>query len=314
MSTARSESSVWCGNLDTAVTEDLLHELFQHAGPVQKVTIPKDKVAGARQNFAFIEFEQPMDADYACKIMANVKLFNKPLKLSRSANQKATLDQSFHAKLFIGNLDQSIDEHTLYELFVQFGAVLSAKLMTEPDSDTSRGFGFVQFDSFESADAAIAAMDGQYIANRPIHVNYAFKPNSKGERHGTEEERELERQSKEAMGSVSIRPTLSSAPASANISSMPNMSNVLMIPPPPPQTQSTIPIMIPQHQPIQPIITQINQPIRLTLPQQQPLQFIGHPQIPPPLPIPYSLPYSMQMQMPPGFASSLPTPPGYPAR
>jgi hypothetical protein len=31
----------------------------------------------------------------------------------------------------------------------------------------------------------MAAMNGQFLCNRPISVSYAFKKDSKGERHGT---------------------------------------------------------------------------------------------------------------------------------
>ena len=58
--------------------------------------------------------------------------------------------------------------------------------MTEPETGASRGFGFIAFDSFESGDAAIESMNGQYLANRPVHCSYAYKKDgSKGERHGS---------------------------------------------------------------------------------------------------------------------------------
>jgi splicing factor 3B subunit 4 len=63
--------------------------------------------------------------------------------------------------------------------------------MKENDSTTSKGFAFINFASFEASDAALEAMNGQYLCNRPISVSYAFKKDSKGERHGTEAERFL---------------------------------------------------------------------------------------------------------------------------
>lgn len=45
----------------------------------------------------------------------------------QSAKDKHGEDE-FNAKLFIGNLDQEVDEKTLYDTFAQFGAVLSAKV------------------------------------------------------------------------------------------------------------------------------------------------------------------------------------------
>ncbi|XP_010462177.1 PREDICTED: splicing factor 3B subunit 4-like [Camelina sativa] len=63
--------------------------------------------------------------------------------------------------------------------------------MTDPDTGNSRGFGFISYDSFEASDAAIEAMTGQYLCNRQITVSYAYKKDTKGERHGTPAERLL---------------------------------------------------------------------------------------------------------------------------
>lgn len=63
--------------------------------------------------------------------------------------------------------------------------------MRENDTNSSKGFAFINFASFEASDAALEAMNGQYLCNRPITISYAFKKDSKGERHGTEAERFL---------------------------------------------------------------------------------------------------------------------------
>ena len=49
----------------------------------------------------------------------------------------------------------------------------------------------MNYDNFESADNAIAAMSGQYLCGKPINVQYAFKPGSRTERHGSVAERIL---------------------------------------------------------------------------------------------------------------------------
>ena len=59
------------------------------------------------------------------------------------------------------------------------------------DSCNSKGFAFINYASFEASDAAIEAMNGQYLCNRAISVSYAFKKDSKGERHGSAAERLL---------------------------------------------------------------------------------------------------------------------------
>lgn len=63
--------------------------------------------------------------------------------------------------------------------------------MRDNDTNSSKGFAFINFASFDAADAALEAMNGQHLCNRPITISYAFKKDAKGERHGTEAERFL---------------------------------------------------------------------------------------------------------------------------
>ncbi len=44
---------------------------------------------------------------------------------------------------------------------------------------------------FDASDAAIANMHGQYLMNKEVSVQYAYKKDGKGERHGDEAERML---------------------------------------------------------------------------------------------------------------------------
>ena len=57
--------------------------------------------------------------------------------------------------------------------------------MRDPDTGNSKGYAFINFANFDASDAAIEAMNGQYLSNRAISISYAFKKDSKGERHGS---------------------------------------------------------------------------------------------------------------------------------
>ena len=63
--------------------------------------------------------------------------------------------------------------------------------MRDPDTGNSKGFAFINFASFDASDAAMDAMNGQHLCNRVISVSYAFKKDTKGERHGSAAERML---------------------------------------------------------------------------------------------------------------------------
>uniref|UniRef100_A0A8V5GL34 Splicing factor 3B subunit 4 n=1 Tax=Melopsittacus undulatus TaxID=13146 RepID=A0A8V5GL34_MELUD len=173
------------GGLDEKVSEPLLWELFLQAGPVLwKLCL------GVIAGYGFVEFLSEEDADYAIKIMNMIKLYGKPIRGEQSLGPQQNLDVG--ANIFIGNLDPEIDEKLLYDTFSAFGVILQTpKIMRDPDTGNSKGYAFINFASFDASDAAIEAMNGQYLCNRPITVSYAFKKDSKGERHGSAAERLL---------------------------------------------------------------------------------------------------------------------------
>ena len=47
--------------------------------------------------------------------------------------------------------------------------------MRDENNEKSKGYGFVGFDNFESADAAITSMNGQFAGGKQIEVTYAYK-------------------------------------------------------------------------------------------------------------------------------------------
>lgn len=76
------------------------------------------------------------------------------------------------------------------------GLVLTKPQIARDDNNLSKGYGFVSFSDFESSDAAIANMNGQYLMNKQVSVQYAYKKDGKGERHGDQAERMLAAQAR----------------------------------------------------------------------------------------------------------------------
>lgn len=76
-------------------------------------------------------------------------------------------------KLYVGNLKWSITDGRLQELFGTVGTVLSAKVIAEPDTQRSRGFGFVEMSSDDETKKAIEVMNGRVVDGRTMIVNEA---------------------------------------------------------------------------------------------------------------------------------------------
>lgn len=193
------DATCYVGNLDQSVDDSLLLELFSQIGRVSSVHIPKDKLSGTHNGYGFVEFMDVSDVEYAIKVMNMVKLVNRPLRVSKSSTDKQSLDVG--ANLFIGNLDPSVDEKLIYDTFSSFGTIIKPpRVMRDDVTGSSKGYAFVNFDSFEASDTAIECMHQQYLCNRQIVVQYAFKTGGEDggaqrgkirERHGSRAERML---------------------------------------------------------------------------------------------------------------------------
>jgi splicing factor 3B subunit 4 len=98
------------GNLDERCSDALVWELMLQAGPVGEYTLwegaqnvalsalsivnvhlPKDRISMAHQGYGFCEFLTEEDAEYACKIMNQIKLWGKPIRVNKVSGRYMVL-------------------------------------------------------------------------------------------------------------------------------------------------------------------------------------------------------------------------------
>ncbi|XP_069073077.1 cold-inducible RNA-binding protein B-like [Pleurodeles waltl] len=82
---------------------------------------------------------------------------------------------SDEGKLFIGGLNYNTDEQSLEDEFSKYGQIAAVVVVRDRDTQKSRGFGFVTFESEDDAKDALQAMDGKTIDGRQIRVDHAGK-------------------------------------------------------------------------------------------------------------------------------------------
>ncbi|TQV92148.1 hypothetical protein V2A60_004447 [Cordyceps javanica] len=190
------DATIYMGNIDERATPAMMYEIMLQMGPIHNIHMPRDRVTQSHQGFGFVEFRTPSDAEYAAAVMNGIKLFGKSLRVNKASADRQRAATDIGAELFVGSLDPAADEKMLYDTFSRFGPLLSLPKIARDDAGASRGFGFISFADFESADAAIENLGGQYLLGNQVTVQYAFKKDGKGERHGDEAERELAAQAK----------------------------------------------------------------------------------------------------------------------
>ena len=71
--------------------------------------------------------------------------------------------------IYVGNLTWSIDDASLEQLFAEHGTINSAKVITDRQTNRSRGFGFVEMS--DGGEDAIQALNDAEVEGRKLVVN-----------------------------------------------------------------------------------------------------------------------------------------------
>lgn len=84
-------------------------------------------------------------------------------------------------KIYVGNLPYKTDEESVKEMFEKVGEVTSVKIITDPSTGRSKGFGFVEMASDEAAEKAISSLNGTTLMDRTLVVSEARPQREKTE-------------------------------------------------------------------------------------------------------------------------------------
>ncbi|KAM9299555.1 embryonic polyadenylate-binding protein-like [Gastrophryne carolinensis] len=179
--TMAAPASLYVGDLTPEVTEASLYEKFSRVGPVASIRVCRDAATRRSLGYAYVNFVQPADAERAL-VTLNFETVQGCTMRLMWCQRDPSARKSGVGNVYVRNLEPSIDSKLLRDTFSPFGAILSCKVARN-QRGVSLGHGFVHFGSQESADAAIAALDGLLFNERKVYVA----------RYKTREEREQER-------------------------------------------------------------------------------------------------------------------------
>src|SRR2546423_2415133 len=152
--------------------------------------------------YCFVDFASPQAAEKALQLSGTaMPNSTRPFKLNwasgggladrRFVSTKPCLswpltipsrdDRGPEYSIFVGDLGPEVNEFVLVSLFQsRFPSCKSAKIMTDPISGMSRGYGFVRFSDEVDQQRALSEMQGVYCGNRPMRISTATPKNKGG--------------------------------------------------------------------------------------------------------------------------------------
>ena len=159
--------SLYVGELSNEVTESILYELFSQLGQVASIRVCRDAITRRSLGYAYVNYHTYAEAERALEALNYTVIKGQPCRIMWS-QRDPSLRKSGNGNVFIKNLDKSIDTKALHDVFVNFGNILSCKVVS--DSNGSKGFGFVHFETQESAEMAIEKVNGMLLNDKKVFV------------------------------------------------------------------------------------------------------------------------------------------------
>lgn len=198
----KHHASVYVGNLPPTVTEAVLLEKFSAVGAVCSIRICRDKATNRFLGYAYVNFRRKEDATQALVTMNGRLVGGRPIRVmwperngsTQSAEQAATKpgqdkkkvaqrgtstiaaggSQKNPVGIFITGLSTSIiEKNDLREFFSSFGSIVDCGVGLD-DEGRSKGFGFVQFKTEETAEECAKKTHGCLLNTSRLSVTKLY--------------------------------------------------------------------------------------------------------------------------------------------
>ena len=180
-------TNVYVKNIDPEVTDEEFNALFEKFGKITSASLARDD-DGKNRGFGFVNYEGHEAASKASEELNDTDFHGRTLYVGRAqkkheraeelrkqyAQAKAEkLNKYQGVNLFIKNIADEVDDDMLRERFSDYGTITSAKIMTDPETGKSKGFGFVCYSTPDEATKAVSEMNQQLFHGKPLYVALA---------------------------------------------------------------------------------------------------------------------------------------------
>jgi len=166
--------NIFVKNLARTIDNKSLYDTFSMFGNILSCKVC---VNGKRESlgYGFVHYESDEAAASAIakvdgKVIAGQRVSVQPFK---SKKERGGAQGNF-TNVYVKNIPPNVNQEQMTTMFSKAGEITSIMIATEPDGK-SKGFGFVNYESIEHANAAVDMYNGHEIEDKKLYVNRAQK-------------------------------------------------------------------------------------------------------------------------------------------
>ncbi|WJX69639.1 Polyadenylate-binding protein rbp47b' [Trifolium repens] len=170
--------TLWIGDLQYWVDENYLTHCFSHTGEVISIKIIRNKITGQPEGYGFVEFvshaaaERVLQSYNGTQMPGTEQTFR--LNWASFGIGERRPDAGPDHSIFVGDLAPDVTDYLLQETFrTHYSSVRGAKVVTDPNTGRSKGYGFVKFADESERNRAMSEMNGVYCSTRPMRISAA---------------------------------------------------------------------------------------------------------------------------------------------
>ncbi|KAJ3123845.1 hypothetical protein HK098_001590 [Nowakowskiella sp. JEL0407] len=178
-----SRTTLWMGDLDPWMEENWIKQLWYSLGESVNVKMIRDKFTGGNAGYCFVEFTSNAAAAKHVTSLNGTLIpgTNRVFKLNWASgggmNDRKD-DRTPEFSVFVGDLGPEVTDFNLMQFFqARYMSIRSAKVVTDPSTGMSRGYGFVRFGDESEQQRAMTEMQGQYCGSRAMRISVATPKN-----------------------------------------------------------------------------------------------------------------------------------------
>ncbi|KAK9939732.1 hypothetical protein M0R45_016421 [Rubus argutus] len=177
--------TLWIGDLQYWVDENYLSSCFAHTGEVISIKIIRNKITGQPEGYGFVEFVSHAAAERVLHAYNGTQMpgteQNFRLNWASFGIGERRPDAGPEHSIFVGDLAPDVTDYVLQETFRNtYPSVRGAKVVTDPNTGRSKGYGFVKFADETERNRAMTEMNGVYCSTRPMRISAATPKKTTG--------------------------------------------------------------------------------------------------------------------------------------